>query len=139
MGDRRLGKVKYDENGKQIAKVQIRPAMFPPPPEIANKLGLEKCARLLPHQQNTGGFFVALLEKVELCPWESVRKAKKRDGEATDDIEDDDEEEKTPEPGPPRRKFKGQNQGFREDPIIYFGDDDEVFPEIKKYSSILAS
>jgi len=124
---------KFEEVPEQIAKVQIRPAMFPPPPEIANKLGLEKCARLLPHQQNTGGFFVALLEKVELCPWESVRKAKKRDGGTTDDIEDDDEEEKTPEPEPPRKKFKGQNQGFREDPIIYFGDDEEVFPEIKKY------
>ncbi len=26
--------------------------------------------RILPHQQNTGGFFVALLEKKALCPWE---------------------------------------------------------------------
>jgi len=124
---------KFEEVPEQIAKVQIRPSMFPPPPEVAEKLGLEKCARLLPHHQNTGGFFVALLEKVGLCPWESVRKASKRDGEASENIEEDDEVEGTPEPEPPKKKFKGQNQGFREDPIFYFGDDEEVFPEIQKY------
>jgi len=121
---------RFEDVPEQIAKVQIRPSMFPPPPEIAEKLGLEKCARLLPHQQNTGGFFVALLEKVGLCPWESVRKAKKREGE---DAEEDGDEDQTPEPEPPRKKFKGQNKGFREDPIFYFGDDEEVFPEIQKY------
>ena len=41
-------------------KGRIRPSMFPP----ATNLGLEKCMRLMPHDQNTGGFFVALLRKV---------------------------------------------------------------------------
>jgi len=124
---------KFEDVPEMIAKVQIRPTMFPPPPEIAENLGLEKCARLLPHQQNTGGFFVALLEKVALCPWESVRRAKKREGtdEAGDD--DDEDDEQTPEPEPPKKKFKGQNKGFREDPIIYFDANEEVFPEIQEY------
>ena len=30
--------------------------------------------RILPHHQDTGGFFVAVLQKKKLCPWESVRK-----------------------------------------------------------------
>ena len=31
--------------------------------------------RILPHHQDTGGFFVAVLQKKKLCPWESVRKS----------------------------------------------------------------
>lgn len=34
--------------------------MFPPKTDV----GLEKCLRVYPHLQNTGGFFVAVLEKV---------------------------------------------------------------------------
>lgn len=33
------------------------------PPANAGELGLEHCLRLLPHDQNTGGFFVCVLEK----------------------------------------------------------------------------
>lgn len=43
----------------------LRPAMFPPAPEVAKQLGLEKCMRILPHFQNTGGFFVAVIRKKE--------------------------------------------------------------------------
>lgn len=43
---------------------QIRPQMFPPTKEEAPSYSLEKCLRILPHFQNTGGFFVAVLEKV---------------------------------------------------------------------------
>ena len=74
----------------KLAQTQIRPSMFPPAPEVAAGLGLDKCLRLLPHHNNTGGFFVALLEKVgllhisrkvdlgltccqvSLCPWEKA-------------------------------------------------------------------
>lgn len=38
--------------------------------------------RILPHQQDTGGFFVAVLEKKKLCPWESARKADHSNGNA---------------------------------------------------------
>ena len=50
---------------EEIAKTQMRPHMFPPPPDTAASLGLDKCLRLLPHHHNTGGFFLALLEKVQ--------------------------------------------------------------------------
>ena len=52
---------------EEIAKTQMRPHMFPPPPDTATSLGLDKCLRLLPHHHNTGGFFLALLEKVQHC------------------------------------------------------------------------
>ncbi|XP_042362227.1 RNA cytosine C(5)-methyltransferase NSUN2 [Plectropomus leopardus] len=49
---------------------QIRPTMFPPkdPEKLAN-MHLERCMRILPHHQNTGGFFVAVLEKKAPMPW----------------------------------------------------------------------
>ncbi|KAK7898633.1 hypothetical protein WMY93_019486 [Mugilogobius chulae] len=49
---------------------QIRPTMFPPkdPEKLAN-MHLERCMRILPHHQNTGGFFVAVLLKKAPMPW----------------------------------------------------------------------
>ena len=39
------------------------PTMWPPDAADAARLRLERCSRLLPHDQDTGGFFVALLRK----------------------------------------------------------------------------
>ena len=52
----------YDtwEEGKHGHKLD--PTMFPGPED--EDLGLEHCMRYLPHHQDTGGFFVAVLEKV---------------------------------------------------------------------------
>ncbi|WVQ84199.1 hypothetical protein IAT38_006350 [Cryptococcus sp. DSM 104549] len=50
------GKVKENDKGKGLPSTLW-------PPANAGELGLEKCMRLLPHDQNTGGFFVAVLEK----------------------------------------------------------------------------
>ena len=41
---------------------KLDPSMFPGPTD--EDLGLERCMRFLPHHQNTGGFFVCVLEKV---------------------------------------------------------------------------
>jgi hypothetical protein len=41
--------------------------------------------RILPHQQDTGAFFVAVLQKKKLCPWESLRKTE--NGEEDDTAE----------------------------------------------------
>jgi hypothetical protein len=54
--------------------LKIDPTMFPPPAttgddasESAEELHLERAMRFLPHHQDTGGFFVAVLEKVAEC------------------------------------------------------------------------
>ncbi|XP_058917164.1 RNA cytosine C(5)-methyltransferase NSUN2 [Kogia breviceps] len=48
----------------------IRPTMFPPKdPEKSRAMHLERCLRILPHHQNTGGFFVAVLVKTSSMPW----------------------------------------------------------------------
>ncbi|RCH86349.1 hypothetical protein CU098_004063 [Rhizopus stolonifer] len=38
---------------------------FPPTEEEAKEMHLERCLRIYPHQQDTGGFFVAVFEKVK--------------------------------------------------------------------------
>ncbi|KAJ8334518.1 hypothetical protein SKAU_G00401570 [Synaphobranchus kaupii] len=49
---------------------QIRPTMFPPTdPEKLKDMKLERCLRILPHHQNTGGFFVGVLVKKAPMPW----------------------------------------------------------------------
>ena len=52
----------------EIARNRIRPSMFSPTPEEAKGVNLERCLRILPHLQNTGGFFVAVIEKVARLP-----------------------------------------------------------------------
>ncbi|XP_036596036.1 RNA cytosine C(5)-methyltransferase NSUN2 isoform X2 [Trichosurus vulpecula] len=54
----------------QSRHTQIRPTMFPPKDEEnLKKMNLERCLRILPHHQNTGGFFVAVLVKKSSMPW----------------------------------------------------------------------
>jgi tRNA (cytosine34-C5)-methyltransferase len=43
--------------------VGLKPTMWPPSVEEAAKMHLERCMRVLPHQQDTGGFFIAVLAK----------------------------------------------------------------------------
>ena len=40
---------------------------------------------MLPHHQNTGGFFIALLEKKEWLPWQKQRKLSKASSEPSGD------------------------------------------------------
>ena len=49
--------------GTPIARAFTPIAMFPPGEEIAKKMQLHHSMRILPHDQNSGGFFVALMKK----------------------------------------------------------------------------
>lgn len=42
----------------------MRPHMFPPSEELAKEQNLDRCIRVLPHHQNTGGFFIAVIRKI---------------------------------------------------------------------------
>lgn len=41
----------------------LKSSMFPESEEVMKKIGIEKTMRVLPHDQNTGGFYVALIKK----------------------------------------------------------------------------
>ncbi|KAK3508300.1 hypothetical protein QTP70_019537 [Hemibagrus guttatus] len=136
---------------------QIRPSMFPPTdPEKLKSMHLERCMRILPHHQNTGGFFVAVLVKKGPMPW-NRRYPKLRNKEATGTTS----EEAQPEEGeaetataaegntvlenapetetkkdgvcgpPPSKKMK--LFGFKEDPFVFLTEDDPVFPPIQTF------
>lgn len=137
-------------------QTQVRPQMFPPKPEDAHKFHLERSMRILPHHQDTGGFFVAVLEKMKPLPWESqpekldqnvdtlniesnkvelsleeeAEKAKVESNDKKRLLEDD------KRPWGPQRKRKRMG-GYREDPFVFFKDDKEdVWLPIKKFYNI---
>ncbi|XP_076016043.1 RNA cytosine C(5)-methyltransferase NSUN2 [Genypterus blacodes] len=63
---------------------QIRPTMFPPPdPEKLASMHLERCMRILPHHQNTGGFFVAVLVKKAPMPWNKRQPKLRKDASSS--------------------------------------------------------
>ncbi|EFA86421.1 NOL1/NOP2/Sun family protein [Heterostelium album PN500] len=49
-------------------KARIHPSFFPPTKEFAESIGLQNCMRVYPHLQDTGGFFITVLEKVSEFP-----------------------------------------------------------------------
>ncbi|XP_049285733.1 tRNA (cytosine(34)-C(5))-methyltransferase [Anopheles funestus] len=101
----------------------IRPGMFPPSKEEAvEKYHLDRCLRILPHQQNTGGFFVALLEKRKPLPWETVGTV--GDGQLLT--------EPSPAVEPPQKKTKYM-RGFKEDPFVFFEEKEEIFESLNKF------
>jgi hypothetical protein len=60
----------YDEAKEHMARCpggfQYRPSMFPG--DDLERLNIHFCVRVLPHQQDTGGFFISALECVEDYP-----------------------------------------------------------------------
>ena len=109
----------WSEVPENLQKTVIRPEHFPTEDKGVLEQ-LKRCVRVLPHLQNTGGFFVALLEKVEALPWESKREKifenvekKELDGK---------EVEKKEEPPTKKKRF----WGFKEDPFIYCKEGDEA-------------
>lgn len=75
--------------------------------------------RILPHHQDTGGFFVTVLEKVKPLPWEKNIK------QSEDEIEKPINENKR------RKEKKRRYQGYREDPFVFMTEDDPIWPAIR--------
>jgi len=47
---------------------KVKVSFFPPTDEEAKTLNLDRCMRMLPHKQDTGGFFITLIRKVSASP-----------------------------------------------------------------------
>jgi len=70
----------------------IKPSCFPPQdPEVAARLNLHYCMRCLPHDQDTGGFFIALLKKTRPMPKPGAGKSPA--GAETEAVVEDEDEE----------------------------------------------
>uniref|UniRef100_A0A673IA04 tRNA (cytosine(34)-C(5))-methyltransferase n=1 Tax=Sinocyclocheilus rhinocerous TaxID=307959 RepID=A0A673IA04_9TELE len=133
---------------------QIRPTMFPPtdPEKLAN-MKLERCMRILPHHQNTGGFFVAVLVKKAPMPWNrrypklqmggSPAVVPPADGSSAgapmEAVEGETPAEGNPSCSvcyspPPPKKMK--LFGFKEDPFVFLTEDDPIFPPIQAFYNL---
>lgn len=90
--------------------------------------------RILPHQQDTGGFFVAVIEKLRPLPWEAAAKAWPTESEegGQDDSQKDavvsTSEDKVPW-GPQRKRRR--IHGYKEDPFVFFAEDEPLWPSIR--------
>lgn len=130
----------FDEVPETLHTI-IRPQMFSPTPEEAESFNLKKCMRILPHYQNTGAFFVAVLEKKKLMPWERQNQrsvivpnpnlvVEQNVAEGTEPKE----EEKSVPWGPQRKKRR--LHGYKEDPYVFFDGSEEIWQEIKTFYEV---
>ncbi|TRY63176.1 hypothetical protein TCAL_00487 [Tigriopus californicus] len=124
---------KFDEV-PEVHHSLMRPSMFPPPVGEVEKLHLERCMRILPHQQDTGGFFVACLQKKAPCPWENKKtyETSEKNVENGKRPNADDETRTNP------KKKQSRYQGFKEDPFIYLKKEDAEteFEEVKNFFEV---
>jgi tRNA (cytosine34-C5)-methyltransferase len=90
--------------------------------------------RILPHQQDTGGFFVAVIEKLRPLSWEAAAKTlctdtgEQEPGANEKDAVDSTSEDKVPW-GPQRKRRR--THGYKEDPFVFFTEDEPLWPSIR--------
>lgn len=107
--------------------------------------------RILPHHQDTGGFFVAVLEKVNHLPWERASHIKEESTENSNSCQESNKikrelslEEEEAKNVHTTKTFDEMNRlriakqkrrriasGFKEDPFVYFKEDEDVWLSIK--------
>lgn len=115
---------------------QIRESMFPP--TNVEDLHLERCIRVLPHLQDTGGFFVAVLRKtVDQLLWE-----KEKNGSVDPSVEPIADHENGSEPPAKKKKEKYKRQkrentkGFKELPFMFMDREASLWPEMRDFYKI---
>jgi hypothetical protein len=53
----------YTDDLETVKRGKIRRSMFPLPEAEMDKMNIERCFRVMPHDQDTGGFFVTVIKK----------------------------------------------------------------------------
>ena len=119
----------------------MRPSMFPPEPELAKELNLDRCIRILPHHQNTGGFFIAVIRKLPLnqhvTKLMDSTKIKQDETEAsnTEQVKTEKADQGPPEAdsrkmkAPPAKRLK---HVYDENPFQFFSDDNPLLTDWQK-------
>ena len=120
---------------------------FPPPSNEGDIYKLERCMRVYPHHQNTGGFFIAVIQKVNPLPW--LKPDKNRDPRteippeveqeklvtASDSVKEKEEQEAQKIENRPFGVFGRFStftsyKGYKEDPFIFMKSSDEMIAEL---------
>uniref|UniRef100_A0A8W8K335 tRNA (cytosine(34)-C(5))-methyltransferase n=1 Tax=Magallana gigas TaxID=29159 RepID=A0A8W8K335_MAGGI len=140
----------------------FQPSMFAPSKEESEKLNLHRCMRVLPHQQDTGGFFIAVLVKKATLPWQQKKEAKLSEqkdkseangGEVKDNkmeegnpseqmVKEDEGTKKRPaeedeDLNPkPSKQVTRRLHGYKEDPYIFMDEKDPMWEPIRNFYGI---
>ncbi len=77
-----------DEEAKNYQR-----SMWPPSREEVKQFNLDRCWRIYPHHQDTGGFFCAVLEKISVLPGAPKRAKIVVEGKGKEDVIEDGEGE----------------------------------------------
>jgi len=112
-----------------ILKTQFKMSVFPPSPQEAERFNLDRCIRILPHQQDTGGFFVAVLRKLAHIPGE-----KEDDtvwGTPVNQAAGDKRPAGNAEDQPKAKKQK--IYGYKEDPFFFMDEANPIWPQVKEF------
>ncbi|KAL6926949.1 hypothetical protein ACO0SA_004033 [Hanseniaspora valbyensis] len=123
----------YDENSDKCVKMSK--SMWPPTKEEIEEFKLERCIRIYPHLQNTGGFFITAFEKYKVGEENAPKRVK------LDETEDKEEEQvaavtnNTTEPV----KKSRMPRDFNEEPFIFLPNDHEVIQAISDYYELSSS
>ncbi|XP_053694961.1 tRNA (cytosine(34)-C(5))-methyltransferase-like [Sabethes cyaneus] len=117
------------EDVPELYRSSIRACLFPPAPEEAHKYNLTRCIRVLPHHQDTGGFFIALIEKKKKLPWEEEDQSANADTNA--DTADGAAAKVKNEAESGKKKM--HYRGFKEDPFVFFDGAEEIYESIKNF------
>lgn len=91
-------------------------------PEYAN-LGLDKCVRVLPQDQDSGGFFIVLLEKVAELGGERSRGRMRLEDARTEAVDDETK---------PKKRSRVQD----EEPFAYLDHDSEIVENLRDFMGI---
>ncbi|XP_063218332.1 tRNA (cytosine(34)-C(5))-methyltransferase [Bacillus rossius redtenbacheri] len=122
-----VGYEKYEDVPEKWTTL-VRPSMFPPAPQDAHKFCLDRCIRILPHHQDSGGFFIAVLEKLRPLPWESAGRPEPA-GAPEDSAANPPGDSAPREPQRKRRRV----QTYKEDPFLFLDKDEPIWPSIREF------
>lgn len=116
---------------------------FPPENSVSQQMKLERCMRILPHQQDTGGFFVALLRKTSEFPWTKENQFLKPlnighikpAASSIISVDNNDNDSVNGSSSSPPRKQR-RFRGYKEDPFVFLSKDDIGWKAVEAYFDI---
>jgi len=128
------GLIEYEsfEHVEELWQKKIRQSCFPPTEAEASTFGLEKCLRCLPHDMDTGGFFVALLKKVKPIGMKARKRAIALARELRPDVMDDEGNVAVP----PKAKRAKLDEAQNDNDTDELASTDGVVGKIVKQTSV---
>ena len=110
-----------DVEPRERGAEDVSESVFPPTEEEAKTFHLDRCIRVYPHLQNTGGFFITVFEKVD--PASEKETPAKRPNEETAEVESKkqkvEDEKIKPHPQGPQKVPRNAN----EEPFNFLSED----------------